>query len=87
MAFLPLRDPIGRVGEDVVEDAEHLLVGLDLLLPGWVILVLLLLWYLVEHLGEEEVEAGVGFDGVLETFQCWMKFLVLVFFGLGHELA
>ena len=66
MVLLCLGDPVGGCGEDVVDDAEHVVVGADLLLTAGVFLVLLLLGDLVEHLREKQIEASVGFNGILE---------------------
>lgn len=87
MALLRLSDPVGWCGEDVVDDAKHVVIRLDLLLPGGILLVLLLFGDLVEHLREEEVKAGVRLDCVLEPLQGWVQLLVFVVLGLVDEFA
>ena len=52
MVLLCLGDPVGGCGEDVVDDAEHVVVGADLLLTAGVFLVLLLFGDLIKHLRE-----------------------------------
>ena len=66
VVLLCLGDPVGWCGEDMVDDAEHVVVGADLLLTAGVFFVLLLFGDLVEHLGEKQIEASVGFDSILE---------------------
>ena len=48
-----LGDPVGGCGEDVVDDAEHVVVGADLFLTAGVFFVLLLFGDLVKHLREK----------------------------------
>lgn len=63
-----------------------MVIGPDLFLPAGVFLVLFLLGDLVEHLREEEVQSGVGFDGFLKGLQDGGEFgLVLV--GIFDEVA
>ena len=86
MALLGLRDPVGRRGEDVIEDAEHMVVRTDLFLAARVFLVLFLLRDLVEHLCEEEVEASIALDSVLEGLESRVEFF-LVAVGFINQAA
>ena len=53
VVLLCLGDPVGGCGEDVVDDAEHVVVGADLFLTAGVFFVLLLFGDLVKHLREK----------------------------------
>lgn len=59
MVLFGLCNPVGWSGQDVIDDAKHVVIGTDLFLATWVFLVLLFLGDLVKHLREEQIEAGI----------------------------